>query len=185
VVESRPNRESPKPIDAAARVWLELTDAQLLTQCQVDTYRASGPGGQKRNKTSSAVRLRHGATGTIVTATESRSQRENRTRALRRLRESIALNQRSQIDPDTEAPAFLIQARQRGPGLRVSQRHPDYFKIIQYILDLLLACRGSISEAAARLGLSTAQFIRFLRRDPGLWGHVNRLRQDHGHHPLI
>jgi len=184
VVEGCPNHESPKPVDSAARVWLELPDAQLLAQCRVDTYRARGPGGQKRNKTSSAVRLRHGATGTIVTATESRSQHENRTRALRRLRESIALNQRSRIDPGTPAPAFLVEARQRGPGLRVSRRHPDYFKIIQYVLDLLAACRGSIREAADPLQLSTAQLIRFLRRDPGLWGQVNRLRQDHGQRPL-
>ena len=39
--------------------WTGLSDEQLLAQCEVDTYRASGPGGQKRNKTSSAVRLRH------------------------------------------------------------------------------------------------------------------------------
>ena len=33
--------------------WVALDDAKLLAQCDVDTYRASGPGGQKRNKTSS------------------------------------------------------------------------------------------------------------------------------------
>ena len=62
--------------------WTNLSDAQLLDQSEVDTYRASGPGGQKRNKTSSAVRLRHLPSGLIVIAEESRSQHENRERAL-------------------------------------------------------------------------------------------------------
>src|SRR5438552_19110792 len=72
--------------------WTTLTDAQLLDQCEVATHRASGPGGQKRNKTSSAVRLRHPPTGLIVIAEESRSQHENRARALRRLRQALYLS---------------------------------------------------------------------------------------------
>src|SRR5437899_10680650 len=66
--------------------WTGLTDAALLAQCEVDTYRASGPGGQKRNKTSSAVRLRHTPTGLITIAEGSRSQHENTANALTRLR---------------------------------------------------------------------------------------------------
>lgn len=52
---------------------------------RVDTYRASGNGGQHRNKTDSAVRLTHIPTGTMVTATEDRSQHVNRKVAFERL----------------------------------------------------------------------------------------------------
>src|SRR5438128_9236221 len=77
--------------------WTALTDEQLLRQCAVDTYRASGPGGQKRNKTSSAVRLRHPPTGLIVIAEESRSQHENRAKALKRLRQALYLKLRNDL----------------------------------------------------------------------------------------
>lgn len=52
---------------------------------RVDTFRATGPGGQHRNKTSSGVRLTHLPTGTVVTATEDRSQHVNRDVAWHRL----------------------------------------------------------------------------------------------------
>src|SRR5438876_7822620 len=87
--------------------WTSLTDAHLLEQCDVDTYRASGPGGQKRNKTSSAVRLRHGPSGLIVIAEESRSQHENRERALRRMREALYLKLRDDLSPEELAPEAL------------------------------------------------------------------------------
>src|SRR5262245_25805085 len=78
-------------------MWTVLTDTQLLGQCEVDTYRASGPGGQKRNKTSSAVRLRHPPSGLIVIAEESRSQHENKAKALRRLRQALYLKLRQSM----------------------------------------------------------------------------------------
>src|SRR5713226_3456866 len=88
-------------------VWTSLTDSQLLAQCEVDTYRASGPGGQKRNKTSSAVRLRHPPSGLMVIAEESRSQHENRGRALRRLRRALYLELRDELPVETLTPAGL------------------------------------------------------------------------------
>src|SRR5690242_21674945 len=87
--------------------WTALTDEQLLAQCAVDTYRASGPGGQKRNKTSSAVRIRHEPSGLIVIAEESRSQHENRARALRRLREALYLKLREELPPEERTPEAL------------------------------------------------------------------------------
>src|SRR5271170_3471213 len=89
--------------------WTCLSDEQLLVQCELDTYRASGPGGQKRNKTSSAVRLRHPPSGLIVIAEESRSQHENRARALRRLRQALYLKLREELPATALAPEALAQ----------------------------------------------------------------------------
>lgn len=164
--------------------WLLLDDASLLAQCELDTYRASGPGGQKRNKTSSAVRLRHRPTGLIVTAVESRSQHENRARALRRLREAIALHERSPLRIADPPPSCVADAMARTPGLRVNPHNPDYPRIVQYVLDVLLTCRGSVSEAGGVLGLSTGQLVAFLRRDGQLWEQANRMRAEFGLHRL-
>src|SRR5262245_27529333 len=87
--------------------WATLTDEQLLAQCEVDTYRASGPGGQKRNKTSSAVRIRHPASGLLVIAEESRSQHENKARALRRLRQALFLKLRDPVTEEDRTPERL------------------------------------------------------------------------------
>lgn len=59
---------------------------------KVEFYRASGPGGQHRNTTDSAVRIRHLPTGIVAQASEFRSQFQNRTVAMERLR--LALEKR-------------------------------------------------------------------------------------------
>ena len=69
---------------------IELDEKDLV----VTFYKSSGPGGQKKNKTESAVRIKHLPTGIIVTAAESRSQHENREKALERLRGRLAALQR-------------------------------------------------------------------------------------------
>lgn len=66
---------------------------------RVDTFRSTGPGGQHRNKTDSAVRLTHLPSNIVVTATEDRSQHVNRKVAWERLREAIhALNVQDMAD---------------------------------------------------------------------------------------
>ncbi len=58
---------------------------RLARDCDVVAYKSSGPGGQKKNKTESSVRVRHRPTGITRIATESRSQLRNREAALERV----------------------------------------------------------------------------------------------------
>lgn len=65
-------------------------DDALLAECDFEAFRASGKGGQHVNKTDSAVRLRHRPTGITVTSQESRSQWQNRSICLQKIREKVA-----------------------------------------------------------------------------------------------
>jgi protein subunit release factor A len=67
-------------------IKLPESDEELLRECVVETFRASGPGGQHVNKTETAVRLRHQPSGIVVTCREERSQHRNKMTCLRKLR---------------------------------------------------------------------------------------------------
>jgi protein subunit release factor A len=75
---------------ARARRALALGDEALAAECREEFLVAGGPGGQHRNKTASGVRLLHLPTGIVVTATERRSQAQNRAVAVERLRTRLA-----------------------------------------------------------------------------------------------
>jgi protein subunit release factor B len=83
--------ETPMPeskIDASAET--PLTIAALKNQIEITAFKSSGPGGQHKNKTESAIRIKHLPTGIIAVATESRSQIKNRELAWQRLIEKLA-----------------------------------------------------------------------------------------------
>jgi RF-1 domain len=163
--------------------WTTLTDAQLLAECEVDTYRASGPGGQKRNKTSSAVRLRHPPSGLAVIAEESRSQHENKARALRRLRQAFFLKLRETPPDDPQAIVArpeLAGARTAAGRLEVGRKDSRFWPAAAFVLDVLDTAHARVSEAAQLLGITTGNLIAFLAVDPKLWEQANVLRQRHG-----
>ncbi len=165
-------------------IWLTLEDKALLDQCAVDTYRSRGPGGQKRNKTSSAVRLRHGPSSQVAIAEESRSQHENKAKALRRLRRVIALELREALDRDWKPPEAFDQYRRLGGRIEISRKNGDYPIVIAAVLDAVASRGGRISEAAALLGTTTSQLSGFLVSDGKLLDAANRIRRDAGLHPL-
>jgi len=86
-------------------IRLPETDEDLLRECEIDTFRASGPGGQHVNKTESAVRLTHLPSGVVVTSRQERSQHQNKTLCLRKLRERVErLNHRPAARVPTRVP---------------------------------------------------------------------------------
>ncbi len=72
--------------DERSPLRLPESDEDLLDECEIQTYRSSGPGGQHVNRTESAVRLRHEPTGIVVQCQEERSQLQNKLRCLAKLR---------------------------------------------------------------------------------------------------
>lgn len=172
---------SPMHGEPRALALLELSDDDLVRQCSVDHYRASGPGGQKRNKTSSAVRLRHTPTGLVAIGEEDRSQHVNKARAIRRLRETIALHVRGEIDAALYQPSERLRSYINGSGqLRISERNRDYAIVVCEVLDVMTALAYRVSETAERIGITTAQLVEFIERDPKLWDRVNQLRKAAG-----
>ncbi|CAJ1952455.1 unnamed protein product [Sphenostylis stenocarpa] len=170
--------------EGSKKCYLDLTDEDLMRQCEMDTFKASGPGGQHRNKRESAVRLKHLPTGIIAQASEDRSQHKNRASALNRLRSLIALKVRKTVDLDPYSPPReLLQIlppkssiRGSDCGPQIGPNNPKFATGMQALLDLIFAVEGSVSEAAKYLGLSTGALSRLILSDDSLRKEVNDLR---------
>lgn len=161
-----------------------LSDEQLLAQCRVETVRGSGPGGQKRNKTSNCVRLTHGPTGIHAQAGEDRSLRVNQIHAIRRLRMKLAVEIREPINAAHFEPPDWLLANRQNQKIQASYHHPYHAPTMGLILDLMQATTGSPADVAAMLGISTTQVVKFLEKEPLAWTEANRIRTDFGQKPL-
>ena len=141
---------------------LALTEQQLFAECRCDTMRGTGPGGQKRNKTESAVRVTHVATGLFAIDDVERSQHINRHHALQKLRLEFAFHLR--CEP--------VAWKQPVPG-----PSSDSFPLwVAVALDALFATDFKLADAVVILGTTTSQLVKNLLKLPALWQFVNAER---------
>lgn len=102
---------------------------RLARDCEITPFKSSGPGGQKKNKTESSVRVKHLPSGITRIATESRSQRRNRELALERVwkelrRRSARPKPRVATRPSVAANERRITAKRRASVKKRERRAP-------------------------------------------------------------
>ena len=167
----------------SARHPATIPPAELLKKCRQTRTRRSGPGGQHRNRVETAVILTHTSTEVSAEANERRSQADNRSVALFRLRVNLALEVRRKVAVDAP-PSDLWQSRCRHQRLSVNPAHGDFPALLSETLDRLESVEWDISLAAELSGISTSQMTRFLKLEPRAFALLNERRRERGLRPL-
>lgn len=151
--------------------WLDLVrrnDRDLLQLCRLDSFRGSGRGGQKRNKTSNAIRLT--ISDIAVTESASRSRAQNITSALRKLRLTIALSLSPLLRRDCIGQPFPDEIKPYlGKGvIRINPHNPLFPVFSGCVVDLFMEYGGKWAIVAEALGVSNSQLRRFVEKHAGL-----------------
>jgi protein subunit release factor A len=105
-------------------------DENLLAECDVTVFQASGPGGQHRNRSRTAVRLVHRPSGIVVIGRRERSQRQNLADALSRLRERLAERLRKpkprrETKPTRASKKRRVEAKKHRGDIKRLRGKPD------------------------------------------------------------
>jgi peptide chain release factor 2 len=119
-------------------------------ELRVDTYRSSGAGGQHVNKTSSAIRITHLPTGVVVTCQDERSQLQNKTKAMAKLKailaakaeedreaelQSIAGGRQAQVGWGSQIRSYVLQPYQMVKDLRTDHEVGNVMGVLDGDLD--------------------------------------------------
>lgn len=167
LVRISPFDSSAKRHTSFASVWIypEIDDTIDIevneSDCRVDTYRASGAGGQHINKTDSAVRITHEPSGIVVQCQSDRSQHKNRKQAWDMLRSRLYEEELRRREEDAQAQAdsksdigwghqirsYVLQPYQMVKDLRTNVETSNTKAVLDGDLDAFMA-----AALSARIG---------------------------------
>ena len=143
----------------AEEVDIEINDADL----KIDTYRASGAGGQHVNKTESAIRITHNPTGLVVTCQDESSQHKNRAAAMKVLRSRLLANEKEKVAAERAAERkSLVSTGDRSAKIRTYNfpqgRVTDHrINFTSYRLSEII--NGDVDELIEKLKIAEQQDI--------------------------
>jgi len=160
-----------------------LADEELLASCKIGKGRASGPGGQNRNKVETLVILLHQPTGIETHAGERRSAEENRRMAVKRMRLALAVQVRTPV-PLGEIRSELWTSRCKSGRIVCSPEHRDFASLLAEALDVIVAADFDVRKAALRLCCSSSQLVKLLQDHAPAIVAVNAEREARGVHAL-
>jgi hypothetical protein len=156
-----------------------ITVELLLRDCEVRHERRRGPGGQHRNKTESAVVIKHLPTGIEGQAAERRSQFDNHRNAVKRLRLNLALSVRTTSLADA-APTALWRSRCHDGRIGISPDHDDFPTMLAEAIDVLQSRNSHVPGSAEQLGCTSSQLLKLLKKEPRAFLWLNEERRKHG-----
>ena len=166
-VQRVPKTETSGRVHTSAATVAVLPEAQeadievLDSDLKIDTYRASGAGGQHVNKTESAIRITHIPTGVVVTCQDETSQHKNKAAALKVLRSRLLAAQKEKIAKErATARKNMVSTGDRSAKIRTYNfpqgRITDHrINFTEYNLEAIMD--GQISSVIENLKLADQQ----------------------------
>ena len=159
----------------------------LLSQCRLTFSRASGPGGQNRNKVETSVQIEYLPAGIIASASERRTQIENRNVAIMRLRCKLAVEFRASAVVEPSGPLIGSETWRtycRDGRVDISDSNQDWPSVLAELIEALSRSDWSVSEVAMRLGTSSSQLVKLLKKYGPAFQLFNAERKVRGQKPF-
>ena len=144
--------------------FLKKDEEHFLRDCKIVHFKSTGKGGQKKNKTSSAIRLIHNPTNLFVESSVNRQQIINKIDAIRKLRLKIALS--------------LVNKANTWQGTYgLNYKNWDFPIMIGIIIDAFHFKNFSIKETSLFLGISQNILLKNISKNKELWDFINQERE--------
>lgn len=173
--------EQPAPGGQPAVTHPAHLDCESLKKvCTQKSFKASGPGGQHRNKIETGIMWTHIPTGITAQAAERREQHINSHMAFKRLRLNLALKHRTPF----VQPQALWKTRVNHGRVTCSVDHDHYASLLADVLDAHEHFEGDLKKCAQIFDITVSQLVKFVGRSRLALAHLNQQRQSRGLHPL-
>ena len=153
-----------KIMDIKRDSLLTMDNSELSALCKITFSCGSGPGGQKRNKTSSAVKVELSSWNISASDCTERSQFRNRSNALKKLKIALALNFREERSTPPDHPETSVNSA-------------NYPLFVAQLMDIIHGCGFDHRAAAEICNISPTALLKKLFRDPDLWQFFQQQRK--------